>query len=286
MIDHRLRPPRNMFLGRFLQTWSASPSWQELRRSLMRRLPFLVLTSDVQDVVYLNWVVDMEAVRPWLPPRVTPWQRGGKTLLTILSYRHRHFGPAMAGPLRRLWGSPLQSNWRLYVDSIDGAPAPGTVLFLQNVIDSALYTAAVRLFSDALPVHFDAGMIHHADSSSGRFETRIDAGGGSAPELECDGTYAYRHAAFEVDGPYSCAALLGSLPQALEFVCLQHGAVTGLTDALAHSEISLPVDISTIKPARVDNLRCPWIEAVIQGRKPWAFVVPAVGFQVLSERLL
>ena len=62
MIDHRFRPPRGMLLGALLQRWTASRRWQALRRGVMRRLPFLKLASDVRDVVYLNWVVDVAAV--------------------------------------------------------------------------------------------------------------------------------------------------------------------------------------------------------------------------------
>ena len=94
------------------------------------------------------------AARALVPPRMTLATREVRVLLTVLSYRHGHFGPALAGPLRRLFPSPLQSNWRLYVDALDGAPLPApTVFFLANVFDGALYALGTRLFSDALPSH-------------------------------------------------------------------------------------------------------------------------------------
>lgn len=50
-----------------------------------------------------------------VPPGVSLIQKGGHTLLTVLTYRHGHFGPAFLGPLRKLLPSPLQSNWRVYL---------------------------------------------------------------------------------------------------------------------------------------------------------------------------
>ena len=50
-----------------------------------------------------------------VPPGVSLIQEGGHTLLTVLTYRHGHFGPAFLGPLRKLLPSPLQSNWRVYL---------------------------------------------------------------------------------------------------------------------------------------------------------------------------
>lgn len=257
----------------------------------MQRLPFMRLRSDVADVVYLNWVVDVDAIRGWSPDGVKVWQREGKTLLTILTYRHRHFGPAVAGGLRHWFGSPRQTNWRLYVERVDGAPADGTVLFIQNTVDSALYACGIRLFSDALPVHLAGRFEHDVNEAEGRFATVVTANGGSATPWRCAGRMVEHHVGFDGEGDGTCAALLGELQQGLSFTCLQHRAVTevaavnGEPARLAQSDIHLPIDVSAVVPLQVDEFDCPWLAPVIGHRQPWAFLVREVPFEVLSESL-
>ncbi|MDN7424735.1 hypothetical protein [Burkholderia sp. AU45388] len=90
----------------------------------------------------------------------------------------------LAGRLRRVFPSPLQSNWRLYVDTLpDGAPAERTVLFVKNVFDHPLYALGSRLFSDALPSHLARPFTHTA--RDGRYDTRLAGSGGSAPDFRC-----------------------------------------------------------------------------------------------------
>lgn len=125
----------------------------------MARLPFLTLHSDVRDVLYVSWLVDAAAAQKLVPAGVALWQRDGKTPFTVLTYRHGHFGPALPAPLRRLLPSPLQSNWRLYLDHTPpGAPAVPCVYFLKNIMASLPHALGTRLFSDILPTHLTAGM--------------------------------------------------------------------------------------------------------------------------------
>lgn len=263
--------------------------WEPLlraRRAVMSRLPFVVLESDVVDVVYATWVVDAARVAAFAPPGITLWQRGGRTLFTILSYRHGGFGPRFLGPLRRLLPSPLQSNWRLYVDRLPaGAPAQPTVLFTHNMLDSLLHVVAARVASDALPSHLPAAFSHRRDGAA--WETRIGPGRGSAAalQLRCDEVGA------DAMPPQIAALFGGDRAAALDFVCLQHAAVVPVAGlrCLAHAGIALPIDLATVQPlACVRVSGGPQLQAMLgdDASPPWCFRVPRVNFRVLSERLL
>jgi hypothetical protein len=126
--------PRASWAGIVLSRLLNCRALLRLRRRLFSRLPFPTLRSDVRDVIYLNWMVDAARVAHLVPAGLQVWQREGLTPLTVLTYRHGDFGLEAAGPLRRLFGSPLQSNWRLYLQEADGVPA--SVLFLSNIVDS------------------------------------------------------------------------------------------------------------------------------------------------------
>jgi uncharacterized protein YqjF (DUF2071 family) len=146
--------PRKGFLGWLQNSLANMQLPKQVRRTISARLPFPTLESDVSNIVYANWNVPLAAVDHLIPPGVKVIDVDGKTILTILTYAHGHFGPSAAGPLRRLFPSPLQSNWRLYVQSVAGKkPAKPTVLFLANIFDSDLYAIGTRIFSDVMHAH-------------------------------------------------------------------------------------------------------------------------------------
>jgi len=148
MASNRYRHPRPGVIGKLAAWLANSPSIAHVRQALMLRLPFMQLESDVTDVVYLTWMIDVGAARRLVPSGYALWQRDGKTPFTILTYRHGNFGPAFLGPLRRMMPSPLQSNWRLY-----GAQ-PNQVFFVKNVMSSFLHALGTRMFSDVLQTHY------------------------------------------------------------------------------------------------------------------------------------
>lgn len=136
----RYTAPGSGFTARWQNHLANAVTLKRLRRTTFGRLPFPVLESDVRDVVYANWIVPTAAVAHHVPSGVSIVEADGMTILTVLTYRHGHFGPKLAGLLRRWFPSPLQSNWRLYVRSIDGQlPPVPTVLFLANIFDTAMH---------------------------------------------------------------------------------------------------------------------------------------------------
>lgn len=273
--------PNHGLRGR-LEEWLANNRLlRRLRRSVLSRLPFVTLTSDVQDVVYASWVVPVSKVRQAVPDRIQLVDRGGMTVLTVLTYRHGHFGPTFLGALRALFPSPLQSNWRLYIDAVDCQPCSSLVLFIRNVFDSLLYALVTRVLSDVLPSQA-ARSFTHVSSARG-CETRI---------IDAEGTLGVHLTAHVKEAgnlPDGFAPLFASWKEAVQFLTLQNAAIAQVPDetALAHSRIDLPIDLDTVEPLHVTQIEVgPWLRSLGADGPPLCFRVPAVRFRALSDTLI
>lgn len=278
----RFRAPLGGWTGRVIDALANCTGFRTARRAILGRLPFPVLASDVRHVVYCNWVVPVSRVAHLVPGDLKIWERDGQTILTILTYRHGHFGPVLAGPLRRLFPSPLQSNWRLYLDPASG-PETGvrTVLFIRNIFDTLLHALGTRLFSDVLPSHW-AKLFRHESVDEATF-TQI-GGAGSAPAL-CVETIVHD----EHRLPASFAALFPDWLTALDFLCGQDAAVTDMGDcpAIAYSRIDLPIDVTTAESLYVTRFEpTPLLRDLGVDTPPFCFRVASVHFRVLSETVL
>lgn len=276
--------PRAGAVGRALNRLVNSRRLAACRRAVLSRLPFAVLESDVTNVIYATWMVDVDKAAAFAPAGAKLWQCDGKTPFTILSYRHGHFGPRFAGTLRRVFPSPLQSNWRLYLEApMPGAPQLATVAFVQNVFSSALYAAGTRLFTDVLPSHLASCFELVVDRLAAH--VRIDPGSGSAPQLAMT---LERGCEPELPAPFR--SMFKSWSEAVERLASQEAAVIQVagTGAVALATISLPVDIERIEPLRLDTrpLRCPMLDAMGASSEAFGFLLPKVRFAALSEALL
>ncbi|WP_322085414.1 DUF2071 domain-containing protein [Burkholderia sp. BCC1999] len=282
--DNTFVYPSAGIAGRLANRIVASGPLLRARRALLSRLPFLQLASDVENVVYCTWVVDVAAVAHLVPRGVTLASRDGRTLFTTLTYAHRHFGPRLAGPLRHMFPSPLQSNWRLYVDALpDGKPAERTVLFVKNVFDHPLYALGSRLFSDALPSHLARRFTHEV--RDGRYDTLLASGGGSAPDFRCTA-----EASDDRTLPTAFAPFFSDWRAAVASLSLQHATIAHVADCdrLAHASIDLPIDIDAVRPLKSVGPTGGgnFLARIGATGEPMCFVVPDVAFRVLSERLL
>jgi hypothetical protein len=269
--------------GRLLARVLNARALARARLALFARLPFPVLRSDVADVVYVTWMVDARAAAALLPAGLRLWTHEGKTPLTVLTYRHGHFGPALAGPLRHLFPSPLQSNWRLYLDGPlpPGAPAQ-TVWFLENIIDNGAYVAATRLFSDIMQTHRPAHF-SHGPAGDG-YATRIEPGDGSAPSFACTVAPAARPAL-----PPDFAAAFASWDDAVTMLACQDAALgwSARLGKLVLSHIDLPIPVDAVRPlVPVAPVACSLLDALPAAGEPLCFLVPRVPFRVLSETVL
>lgn len=248
----------------------------------MSRLPFLPLHSDVRDVVYVSWLVDAAAAQQLMPDGVTLWQRDGKTPFTVLTYRHGHFGPALLGPLRKLLPSPLQSNWRVYLDHTPpGVPAVPCVYFLKNIMDSQPHALGTRLFSDILPTHLAAGMT--LEVSPTQASCSIASGAGSAPALDVQAAVTVEHG---LDADWQ--TLFGNWHDAVAFLACQDAAIAHVprNGKLVFGEIDLPVDVDQVQALTALRADCGLLGHLPPVSPPFAFLVPKVAFKALSERLL
>ncbi|WP_426072343.1 DUF2071 domain-containing protein [Janthinobacterium sp. DSP2-3-3] len=282
MHDNTYRHPRAGWPGRLFAALANCTHFANLRQAVMSRLPFLTLHSDVRDVVYVSWLVDAAAAQKLLPAGVILWQREGKTPFTVLTYRHGHFGPALPTPLRRLLPSPLQSNWRLYLDHTPpGAPAVPCVYFLKNIMDSLPHALGTRLFSDILPTHLAAGMTLEVRATQAHCS--IAGGAGSAPALDVQADIASSQT---LDGDWQ--QLFGNWHDAVAFLACQDAAIAHVprNDKLVFGEIDLPVDLDQVQALTALRADCALLGQLPPVSSPFAFLVPEVPFKALSERLL
>lgn len=278
----RYASPSPGLAGRWQDRLANAAPLKRLCRATLGRLPFPVLESDVRDVVYANWIVPVVAVAGHVPPGVTIVEADGMTILTVLTYRHGHFGPVLAGPLRRWFPSPLQSNWRLYVRSIDGTPPPvPTVLFLANIFDTAIHALGTRLFSDVMVAHHGHDFVHRCAADG--WTSRVDPGGSAADwALEgCTSPVAELPPAF--------APFFPDHRTALDMLCLQDAAIAPVADidALAWADIDLPIDATSVVPLDVTAFRPGAVLRSLGAiATPFCFRVPTVRFRALSERII
>ena len=153
-------------------------------RALGEWVPPVAFVSDITDVIYVNYVVEASRFEAIVPSglelqRLGP---GGKyAMLSILTYRHGHFGPSLFGPLRRFLPSPVQSNWRIYVR--DPRTGKEGVYFFTNAIDWTPHALAARMLSEGMPMHVPKEAVVFA-AKDGSFTVRLEAGRGTAPDLE------------------------------------------------------------------------------------------------------
>ncbi|WP_342117856.1 DUF2071 domain-containing protein [Pseudoduganella sp. OTU4001] len=264
--------PKEGLAGRLLAKLANSRRIAATRRAILSRLPFMTLESDVRDVVYLTWMVDAATAQAMVPPGLKLWQRNGLTPFSILTYRHGGFGPTLAGPARKLLPSPLQSNWRLYLEE------PGKVYFVRNVMDSALHALGTRMFSDILPTHLPARFSHEHDGA--RYTTIIEPGAGSAPQLAAEASVTTERTL-----PPALAQAFDSWDEAVAFLACQHEAMIKIPalGRMAVSEISLPIPLDEVLPLAPGRVDCPMIGP--RAGSPFCFAVPSVHFKVLSEQV-
>ncbi|MFJ9534780.1 hypothetical protein [Herbaspirillum sp. NPDC101396] len=287
-MNHTYIHPTKGWVGKLLNALLNSVRLANVRRAFMSRLPFPVLESDVVDVVYANWLVDTSLAAALAPPGARLWDCNGRTPLTILTYRHGHFGPRAAGLLRRLMPSPLQSNWRLYLAEplLDGPRIP-TVAFVSNVMNSAIHVVGTRLFSDALPSHLPNRFLFEVGGDEAC--VCIDPGAGSAPGL----TMSLRRQG-EASLPLVWRTMFGDWNEAVGKLASQDAAVVEFPSAnagqtkVAIAAIRLPIDIHSVEPlsANREDVQCALLQSLRPDAEGLFFLLPRVKFLALSERQL
>ncbi|SET06317.1 DUF2071 domain-containing protein [Thorsellia anophelis] len=284
MKNYRFIPPKNTYFQKIMASWINSAKWQDARYRLFSRLPYLKMKSDAADIVYMNWVVPTELIKlnlsHFIPKGMTLIERDGLTILTILTYQHKHFGPKIAGPFRRLFPSPQQSNWRFYLDYSNQKHQKRTVIFIKNLMNSALYTYITRLFTDVLPTHLPNQFSHLVTDKY--IATEIKAGAGSASEMSFLGIIEQNY-----NLPSEFHSFFNTWEDAMKYICLQNSAISvgHSVSFIAEAEIKLPIRIEEIISVKaVDYIPGELLVKLGANALPFCFLVKNVEFEVLSEK--
>ena len=143
----------------------------------------------------------------------------GKTLFTILTYHHGHFRPSVMNYLKLLFPSPLQSNWRFYLDTVNRKNVNSSVWFLKNIMNNSLYAVGTHLASDIMQTHRANSFSHFINENT--VETEITSGVGSSPGFSCRARVTD-----DLEVPDELLVLFGSHKSALNYLCLQHSAIS------------------------------------------------------------
>jgi hypothetical protein len=266
------RAPRVGLFGRVLE-WLAN---SRAVRVLCSRVPSLAFQSDITNVVYVNYVVEIERLLPLVPEGLEIQRLGpdGRwALFTFLTYRHGHFGPRVLGPLRKLFASPVQSNWRIYVR--DPRTGREGIYFVTNAVTTRLHSLGARLMSEGMPMHLLAkGEVTRADD--GTMRVVLDPGTGTAPDAELE---LRSSSSRTLPEPFSnCFAsyeafLANAVPQDRAMSTLPHRAAT------VRQEIHLGIPLDACEP----------LEGSVHSRAAERWVGPtakAVCFRVPSVHFL
>jgi len=248
-------------------------------RALCEHLPVLAFRSNIQHVIYMNYLVPVERVRS-LAPQGLELQCVGPdgrfAIFSILTYRHGHFGPRIAGPLRRLFPSPIQSNWRLYVT--DPHTGKRGVYFLTTAVMSLPVALGARFLSEGLPMHTPRS----ADlrrTPGGAWLVSIDPGSGSAPDLAA---LLHHCEARPTTGPWASA--FASYEEMLAYCVPQDRALSTQPwhAWVARQEIELGIPLAACQPLTGD-VSSQVVRTLVGDAEPFVFVVPSVFFRFDAE---
>ncbi|ENV10871.1 hypothetical protein F966_00649 [Acinetobacter higginsii] len=279
MNRHRLKLSISNAILRLLAPILSCSLLLQLRRLMMRILPFMRLQSQVSNVVYLSWLVDVEQVRLRYPKEVPLWEKDGKTIFTILTYQHQHFGFSFLGKLRQFLPSPKQSNWRFYLDDSQ----PKTVIFEQVVVDQVLYVLGGRLASDVMPAQYAAIFQHQRNQQAIQTEICLDQDYSLKSEVQIT---------TEKQLPVTWQTLFPSWDEAVQFLVDQDHAWAEWVDQparMSQGDIQMPVQFQQIQAAEILSLNAPQLLqqfGLDEDAEALAFVVPELDFTVLGEQVL
>lgn len=173
------RHPRRDAFGKALTAIGNS----RLLRYACESIPSIKMISDIEDVVYLNYLIDASRIEPLVPCGLELQRLGPNktlTLFSVLTYRHGHFGPAMLGHFRRMLPSPVQSNWRIYVRDQEGVAG---IYFLTTAVTATTVSLGARIMAEGLPMHVPQSGAVTCREQAG-IEITLVSGAGSAPDLQ------------------------------------------------------------------------------------------------------
>jgi hypothetical protein len=251
-------------------------------RGLFEYVPPLTMASDIRDVIYVNYLVDAARLIDLVPPPLQLQRLGADgryAMFTFLTYRHGHFGPRVFGPLRQLWPSPIQSNWRLYVH--DPVSQTDGVYFLTTAITAVPYALAARYLSEGVPMHVPerATIVARPD---GGYDVTLAPGPGTAPDARLSLHPTARDAIAALPPPWP---EVFPTPEAAMAYCVPQDRALNVQpwhNRVTRQEIRLdiPLDSCRILVGGVDSAAA---RAIVGDATPFCFHVPGVRFDYDGE---
>jgi hypothetical protein len=253
---------------------------------LLEPLRVVEMRSDITAVIYVNYLVEAEMLSRFVPEGLE-LQRFGPdrryALFSVLTYRHGHFGLSLLGPLRRLFRSPVQTDWRVHV--VNSKTGQRGVRFVTNAIEHTAPALGVRMLSEGWPMHVlkRASLTRDADDT---WRLILDPGDGSAPDADATlrpanhASGVYREAPLEE--PWrSC---FGDLRAFLDDCVPQDRAMDAQPwrRRISRQEIHLGTDVDSCLPL-VGEVHSESARAIVGDAKPVCFLAPAVALRFRHE---
>jgi hypothetical protein len=243
-------------------------------RTLCEYVPMVAFLSDIKHVIYVNYIVEADRLEPFVPMGLELQRIGSDdryALFTFLTYQHGHFGPRLLGPLRALFPSPIQTNWRIYVR--DPRTGREGVFFVTNACSNTLVALGARLFAEGMPMHvlqtssIDIGQ-------DGTVRLQLDAGKGSAPDGQAT---LHRTPERPAHGPWNrCFA---SYDDMLAYCVPQDRAFSTQPwyTRLTRQEITLNIPLVSCEPLE-GSVHSQTATTFVGDAIPFCFLVPTVTF--------
>lgn len=269
------RAPRPGAWGKILEFWANS----RFARGLCEWLPVLSFRSDITDVIYVNYLVEADRLRACVPEGLELQVIGGKyAVFSFLTYRHGHFGPSLLGPLRALWPSPVQSNWRVHVR--DPRTGKEGIYFLTNAVTTTIHALGARLMAEGAPMHRAASGDLRRDPS-GDIDIDIDPGQGSCPDV-----HLRLRPSSDRGLPAPWSEVFADRDAMLGYITPQDRAIATQPwrQTTSRAEIHLGIPISACEPLE-GEVRSRAAEALVGDARPICFRVARVDFEMTSEQL-
>ena len=212
------------------------------------------LKSDIKDVVYFNWMIPINKVEHLVPKGMVLEKYGNLVLLTILNYNHGNFRPNIFNSIKSFFGSPNQSNWRLYLNSNSLDHKQPTVLFIVNIMDNLLYTIGSRIFSNILQTHYPLLFRHFKRGKE--YHTKIETGISNSPSLDFKSIINDKWII-----PNEFNKISKNRKELLRKICIQDFAISKLDNhKISLAEINLELDINDISPLLLKKNKKPYFK--------------------------